>query len=256
MQAENPDTPSTAAVPAKTNRERIRANRRRIFEAESLVHYNTAKVQVTRTLITENHHLLQKNYMAAGIGNRTLSAQNTEDIFRARLAFMESLHAATPVEEDFRRVMVNRTRIQFIEHQSKVACRNLEFNQRLEEINQALHEVIEDISQLNSDMTAFNNEMLELNKRLMGGEFQTQMKAATSESKQKYIQMNTDRVDQIRTHALENRVTVMELFDASAESRKVFLASEQELANRRTQLIEARESIDANEKQVVDILSQ
>lgn len=103
------------------NRKNINKNRRALFEAEAAVMYNRGQAYVTRSIVMENQNLISKNYNAAFMGNRQLANQNTDDLFRNRLAAIRNIDVSGgQVAENYREALTNKTKLEYLEHRSKL----------------------------------------------------------------------------------------------------------------------------------------
>ena len=61
------------------------------FRVEAAIYENRTQALQARTLVSENASLIAKNYSAAFNGNRQLTHQNTEDLFRNKQAMLSAM---------------------------------------------------------------------------------------------------------------------------------------------------------------------
>ena len=61
-----------------------------------------------------------RNYSSAFLGNHNLTNQNTDDIFRNRVAILSNMEVEGAVEVNFRESMTNKAYIDFLEMRAKV----------------------------------------------------------------------------------------------------------------------------------------
>ena len=101
------------------NTKAIRANKSKIYALEATVMWNKAEAYRQRAMIEENRAQILKNYSAAFMGNRQIANQNTDDIFRNRLALLDSMAAKGQVQENFVNSMMNSAKLDYLEHMSR-----------------------------------------------------------------------------------------------------------------------------------------
>jgi len=183
------------ASPA-VNKEKINENRRKIFLLEHAVYNNKASAYLTRDSVLENRALIQKNYEATFQGNRQLANANTEAIFRNRIALIKSLNAEDPVKINFREAVLNSTKLDFLDHRSKL---NSYMNARSEElaaINARLIEINAEIIAANAEIVKYNHDQIAGNKQIIekGVDGWT---SATSEKNAALIATNAERIAEI-----------------------------------------------------------
>ena len=99
---------------------RIQRNKRLIFDAEAYVQFNTAQVQSTRSRVEENITDAMQAYTITASGNRELVMRTLDDVYRNRLAMLETLKPTKEAEELFQRTMTNRTRLEYLENRSRM----------------------------------------------------------------------------------------------------------------------------------------
>ena len=134
---------------SKANKQKIRKNRRSIFEVEAAVTSNRAKAYASRSSIEENRAGILNNYTAAFMGNRQLANQNTDDVFRNRKAILASLTPSNEVEENFQESMTNEANLDFLEHRSNLNAAVLSVNEKMVAVNQMLIDVNDTIMKAN-----------------------------------------------------------------------------------------------------------
>ena len=125
---------------SKENKKKIQSNRRDIFELEALVNANKALVYSTRSTIEQNYTSIMRNYSAAFLGNHNLTTQNTDNIFRNRVAILSNMDVDGDVQINFRESMTNQANLDFMQMQAGVNSLVLEVNNRMSEINSLLIE--------------------------------------------------------------------------------------------------------------------
>ena len=86
----------------KDNKTKIQSNRRQIFELETKINSNKALVYATRATVEQNYTSIMRNYSAAFLGNHNLTTQNTDNIFRNRVAILTNMEVEGEIEINFR----------------------------------------------------------------------------------------------------------------------------------------------------------
>ncbi len=102
---------------------------------EGTVNHNKAKAYLTRSVIAENAALIAKNYNSAFLGNRQLANENTDALFRNRIALAQSLPSGTDVEINFREATINAAKLAFLNHRSHLNAQVLSISQELAALN-------------------------------------------------------------------------------------------------------------------------
>merc|ERR1719158_1402871 len=107
-------------------------------------------------MIEENRNLILQNYSAAFVGNRQMANQNTDDIFKNRVAILDAMKIEGPVQENFRNTKYNEASIEYLENRSLLNNRVAKVNQKMSEINTLLIEANNMIMKSNGDIVDFN----------------------------------------------------------------------------------------------------
>lgn len=244
----------SAEMKISENQARIRRNRRRIFELENWVTYNTANAMLTRSEIEENRALLQRNYSAAFMGNRTMAIQNTDDLFRNRLLVLEALETDTSIKQNFRNMMANRTRIEQLEFKSGLNRKMLEINQKMVEVNRLLIEINAMVSDANQSVYDRNAEMIVENAAWIDGDIERACEQATADSNEREIGENTRRIEELTARAESNGKIIEELMVQVENNTKAILDAGDGIEERRKRIKQNREKIIANQYRSADFL--
>jgi hypothetical protein len=123
------------------NKKQIAENRSNIFSTECAVMHNRSSAYMARSTVQENQALISKNYHAAFMGNRQLINQNTDDIFRNRQAILRHLKASNPVEINFKEAMINKAKLDFLEHRAGLNEKVLEISLKMAAVNAMMIEI-------------------------------------------------------------------------------------------------------------------
>jgi hypothetical protein len=236
------------------NKSNIQANRRKIFELENHVLYNRALAHATRSLVVENQAVIRKNYGAAFNGNRQLANQNTDDLFRNRLAIIRNIEAKTPVEVNYKEALTNRTKLEFLAHRSKLNERVIKISEDLSGINKQLIDVNRSILDTNEEIVQFNAKLIANNAELLS--HGVDASKATPESNAELIAHNSAKIAEISKRAAANKEHIQGLFDAAARNRAATVSNAQAILDRRDRILENHNKIVANQKKVASFISK
>jgi len=236
------------------NKANIEVNRRRIFELENQVLYNRALAHATRSLVVENHAVINKNYTAAFNGNRQLANQNTDDIFRNRTAIVRNISATTPVQVNYKEALANKTKLDFLAHRAKLNERVLKISEELSAINKQLIDVNRSIMDTNEEIVQFNSKQIEGNAHLLATGVDATK--ATPESNAELIANNKSLIEEISKRAGANKDRIQALFEATARNRAATVANAQAILDRRQRILDNHSKIEANQKKVATFISK
>jgi uncharacterized coiled-coil DUF342 family protein len=231
---------------------RIKKNRRRIFDADSFVRFNTAQTLVGRSAIEENRTLALESFAAESSGNGTLLSATFDDVIRNRLAILEQLEPSSPEEERFKNAMTNRARIEGIERRAQANRNALKINEMLGQVNKLMVEINVLITEHNNEFFDVIDDLSNSNAAWIDGELERNMKAANPAANDQMITENTSRVTEVRERAEGNRVKIMELYDAESGSRAALEKDLEDVMELRSQIVALREKIVANQHRVAD----
>ena len=187
---------------SKANKQKIRKNRRSIFEVEAAVTSNRAKAYASISSIEENRAGILNNYTAAFMGNRQLANQNTDDVFRNRKAILASLNPSNEVEENFQESMTNEANLDFLKHRSNLNAAVLSVNEKMVAVNQMLIDVNDTIMKANESIVRFNNKEIAVNNKLL--DHGLGMDKATPAKNAERIKKNAARAKSIKGNAEAN----------------------------------------------------
>lgn len=124
----------------------------RIFDLEGIVNHNKAKSYLLRAKTSENAALISKNYNSAFMGNRQLANENTDAIFRNKIALMQSLPSNNQAEINYREAKINEAKLQFLDHRSA--------------LNAQVVAITKDLAILNEHAIAINRRIMETNEAI------------------------------------------------------------------------------------------
>lgn len=236
------------------NQLQVLHNKRRIFELENRVDYNSANAQLTRAEIQENLALLQRNFAASFTGNRALASQNMADLYRNRALIIDTLDADTSMQETFIGMMSNRTKLEQLSKRSELNRQTLEINQRLAKISKLYGEINSMIADSNQSMVEYNRELINENAAWIDGALQRMQSEATPSSLANDITANEQRLHDLAEQAENNAITIESLMRAADADTKTILAAGEQITERRRSAMINREKVAANQQRAADLL--
>lgn len=239
----------------ETTDQRIKKNRRRVYDAESYVRFNAAQVLVGRSAIEENRTLALESFTAEASGNRALLSSTVDDVYRNRVMLVDLLEPATPEEERFKTSMRNRVRIEELEMLAKVNARALEINQKMVDVNKLLIEINVMATKYNEEVFEAINEVSTDNAKWLDGELEQGMRSAAAGDNDSRVTENTARVTELREAAEKNRDVIKSIYERAAENRGHLEKDLEDVNDLRNEIVGLREKIAANQHRVADKIS-
>ena len=236
-----------------SNKKKIQENRREIFELETSINSNKSLVYATRATIEQNYTSIMRNYSSTFLGNHNLTTQNTDNLFRNRVAILTNMEVEGEVEINFRESMTNEANLDFLEMQATVNDLVLAVNNRMSEINSLMIETNKMIMKANQASVDFNAENLAINKRFLNGEFHPSK--ATSSANKERSERNGARC--IRIKDLANKTaTELEILDDKAKKNSMnVLLNAADISKRRGLISDNQKAIMENQEEVAKMIS-
>jgi hypothetical protein len=232
--------------------ETIAANRKNITENEAKLHQlyldvmtNKSKLQAVRSIMEENRALLFKNYAAAFSGSRLLINQNTDDIFKNRVAILDAMKVDGQVQENFRNTKYNEANINFLEHRSLLNNRVAKTNTAMSAANAKLIDINSMVMNNSEEIVKFNTSAIETNKKLMEG---VMPEKCTPEANAKRVEDNSKGIQVIVDHMAKYDEKVTEIMNKTLENRKLIIANSKTLDELRKKMKDNRMGILENGK--------
>ena len=230
------------------NKKNIQGNRRKIFDLENAVLYNKGQAYLVRSLVQENQASISRNYFAAFLGNRQLANANTEDIFRNRTAIVRNIETPNPVLVNYREALLNKVKLDFLEHRSKLNEKVLSISEQLAAVNRQLIDINRQILDANEEIVKFNADQIAANSQLLSSGVNAS--SATSASNAALVAENARRIEEIGKRASENKSRISKV-RLDAESNKASItANHADINGRRQRILENHEKITANQQLV------
>lgn len=235
---------------------RAQRNKRLIFDAEAYVYQNVALVSVSRGRSDENVVEALKLYSTASNSNRELIMRMTDDAYRNRMAILEALQPATPEQTIFKTSMINRSRIENLDHRSKINRQLIEANDKMLEAYRLIKEATALFSDINDIMVEHCDDAADRNAQYFDGELAHQMQQASDQSNAERVNENMELIAAIRERALGNRERLqVRLNTANAEST-ILANMDDRLESQRAEIMALREKLNANQNRVAETIYQ
>jgi len=146
------------------NRANLMANRKKIYALEKGVMENKKNAYLNRSMSTVNMHLIMRNREAAFGGNRQLANYNTDMLFSNRRGILHALPDDTVVQKNFKDCMLNKVKLEFLEHRSELNTEVMDINKDIQAVNESMMAVNKRIMALNEEIVNFNAKKIAENK--------------------------------------------------------------------------------------------
>jgi hypothetical protein len=231
------------------NKAKIAANRAAIFNLEGSVNHNKANAYLTRSVVAENAALIAKNYNSAFLGNRQLANENTEALFRNRIALAQCLPASTDVEVNFREATINKAKLAYLDHRSTLNGQVLSITQDMAALNAQAIAINRRIMESNENIKEFNAKLIAENTAWLDGNCAS---TATPESNSALIEANAAKIAAIKERVEGNNRTAEELLATTEANRNAALANSAQIAERRQAILKNYEQIKANRHRIAE----
>jgi hypothetical protein len=233
---------------------RAQRNKRLIFDAESYVYYNVALVSVSRGRSDENIVEALKLYAIASNTNRELIMRMTDDVYRNRMIILDSLQPATPEQTVFKTSMTNRSRIENLDHRSKINRQLIEANDKMLEAYRLIKEATAQFSDINDAMIEHCDDAADRNAQYFDGELAHQMQQASDQSNSERVNENLELIAAIRERAQGNRERLQTRFSTASAESSVLTNMDDKLESQRSEIMALREKLDANQSRVAETI--
>ncbi len=229
---------------------RILKNKRRIFDVESLVHFNQAQVIVAESVIEEIRTLALKSFSSDAQSNRALLINTMEDILRNREMVIELLKPATPDEERFKSSMLNKVKIEELRRETEFDEDMMAINKMMVDINKTLIEIDRRIHKSNENLLEYLDELSSTNARWCDGELEQAMKISTSVENTNRVNNNTADSHDLLERATSDKEMITHLYERTLENRRTILMESESSGAIREDIVNLREKVSANQVRV------
>ena len=217
-------------------------NLKRIYQTESSILWSRAQSVQIQSLVEENRFLNLQNFSAAFLGNRQLINQNTDDIFRDRYNLLKNTPTKNTNEKEYIDALEAQSRIDILEHRSKLNYVMQEANIMMAAINRQLSEVVEMMQETNDQLISFNNRNLDKNTELLQN-----INQATSSVESQEIsaieEENLARLKKLQVNAMELEKSIADVVHVTHSNREAILKRTKYNENSRTKILETRKHL-------------
>ena len=229
---------------------------RRAFDVEAYVQYNVAQTQVARSIVEENVTDAMQSWAINAGGNREMIMRTTDDVYRNRLMMLNLLKPANPVEAAFQESMINKTKLEYLQHRNVMNRRMVEIAQEMANAIKNIGAASEKFYHANEEMAAFINDTADENAVWFDGELKTMMREATGVTNDQRIQQTMEVSQLLATDAQTGRARIREVAEF-AQGLGDSLQELQESGNElREEVISIREKIDAGQRRIADTIAR
>jgi chromosome segregation ATPase len=233
---------------------RAQRNKRLIFDAEAFVQYNVGLVSVARGRMDEALADATRLYTLASTSNRELIMRMTDDVYRNRAAIVEALEPASSEQTLFKTSTINRSRIEYLDHRSKINRELIEASDKIAEAMQLLKQAAANFADVTDKMIEHCDDAADTNAEYFDGELIRQMQSANEQANTERINENLELVAAIRERAQGNRERLLARFTQAASEAEGLNALNDRLESQRTEIMSLREKIDANQHRIADTI--
>ncbi len=243
-----------AAMDPEAQAAMIAEQTKRAFDVEAYVQFNVAQTQVARSIVEENVTDAMQSWAINAGGNREMIMRTTDDVYRNRLMMLNLLRPETPEQAAFQESMINKTKLEYLQHRNSMNRRMVEISQDMAQAIKAIGEASEKFFHANEEMAAFIQDVATENAQWLDGGLRDEMRAATNITNDQRIQQTMEVSQLLAKDAQANRVRIREVAEF-AQGLGDSLQELQENGNElREEVITLRESIDANQRRVADTI--
>jgi len=229
---------------------------RRAFDVEAYVQFNVAQTQVARSIVEENVTDAMQSWAINAGGNREMIMRTTDDVYRNRLMMLNLLKPSNPVEAAFQESMINKTKLEYLQHRNIMNRRMVDIAQEMATAIKAIGAASEKFYTTNEEMAAFINDTADENAEWFDGELNSMMREATNITNDQRIQHTMEVSQLLAKDAQTGRARIKEVAEF-AQGLGDSLQELQENGNElREEVISIREKIDAGQRRIADRIAK
>jgi hypothetical protein len=243
-----------AAMDPEAQAAMIAEQTKRAFDVEAYVQYNVAQTQVARSIVEENVTDAMQSWAINAGGNREMIMRTTDDVYRNRLMMLNLIKPESAEQATFQESLINKTKLDYLSHRNTMNRRMAEIAFEMATAIKAIGAASEKFYHANEEMAAFISDVADENAEWLDGELVKMMREATNITNDQRIQQTMEISQLLAKDAQANRVRIKEVA-AYANELGDSLQELQESGNElREEVINLRESIDANQRRVADTI--
>ena len=242
------------AMDPEAQAEMIAEQTRRAFDVEAYVQFNVAQTQVARSIVEENVTDAMQSWAINAGGNREMIMRTTDDVYRNRLMMLNLLKPESAEQAAFQDSMINKTKLEYLQHRNTMNRRMIEISQEMAKAIKAIGEASEKFYHANEEMAAYIQDIASENAEWLDGDLSKDMRSATNITNDQRLQQAMEVSQLLAKDAQSNRTRIREVAEF-AQGLGDSLQELQENGNElREEVINLRESIDANQRRVADTI--
>lgn len=243
-----------AAMDPEAQAAMIAEQTKRAFDVEAYVQFNVAQTQVARSIVEENVTDAMQSWAINAGGNREMIMRTTDDVYRNRLMMLNLLKPESAEQATFQESLINKTKLDYLSHRNTMNRRMAEISYEMATAIKAIGAASEKFYHANEEMAAFISDVADENAEWLDGELVKMMREATNITNDQRIQATMEVSQLLAKDAQANRMRIKEVAEF-ANSLGDSLQELQESGNElREEVINLRESIDANQRRVADTI--
>lgn len=245
-----PDPDASESTLLESTRTGIAANRVQLFALEASIFDNRSNAYHARSLVQENAALIFKNYSSAFSGNRQLTNQNTDDLFRNRLAIVRRMgvDANDDVQAAYLQAVLYKQRITFLQHKASLNQHVLELTLSMAVVNAKHIEVNNRVMETNEEIVNFNHTYIAENKKWLSEGIS--LKDATPSKVSALVEANAIAIADLIAKAKADHSRVAEILSAAKGNHSSVMHLTEVVRARRTMIEKNRASIQDNQQAV------
>ena len=243
-----------AAMDPEAQAAMISEQTKRAFDVEAYVQYNVAQTQVARSIVEENVTDAMQSWAINAGGNREMIMRTTDDVYRNRLMMLNLLKPESAEQATFQESLINKTKLDYLSHRNTMNRRMAEIAFEMATAIKAIGAASEKFYHANEEMAAFISDIADENAEWLDGELVKMMRDATNITNDQRIQATMEVSQLLAKDAQANRARIKEVAEFAnglGDSLQELQESGNEL---REEVINLRESIDANQRRVADTI--
>ena len=241
-----------AAMDPEAQAAMIAEQTKRAFDVEAYVQFNVAQTQVARSIVEENVTDAMQSWAINAGGNREMIMRTTDDVYRNRLMMLNLLTPENPVEAAFQESMINKTKLEYLQHRNVMNRRMADIAQDMALAIKAIGAASEKFYNANEEMAAFINDVADENAEWLDGDLRKMMREASNVTNDQRIQHTMEVSQLLAQDAQTGRARIREVADF-AQGLGDSLQELQESGNElREEVINIREKIDAGQRRISD----
>ena len=229
---------------------------RRAFDVEAYVQFNVAQTQVARSIVEENVTDAMQSWAINAGGNREMIMRTTDDVYRNRLMMLNLLKPANPVEAAFQESMINKTKLEYLQHRNTMNRRMADIAHDMANAIKAIGQASEKFYHANEEMAAFIDDTANENAIWFDGALRSMMREATGVTNDQRISQTMEVSQMLAQDAQTGRARIREVAEF-AQGLGDSLQELQENGNElREEVINIREKIDASQRRIADTIAR